>query len=156
MESVPEDDPAGTAGRLHAVADDALDTAAQVRDEARRLRAQAEATRARLAQVDCTPASELKRVLDELRSRLESAEATITHLQEALHTNRRIGVAMGILMARLHLTHDQAWEFLRQQSQRSNRKLRDLADEIVYTGTLDGAGAAMDGDGRVGHPGPRA
>jgi chromosome segregation ATPase len=155
MESVPEDVPGGLEGRLHRVADDALDTAAQVRDEARRLRAQAEATRARLAQVDGHPTSEIKRVLDELRTRLEAAEATIGHLQEALHTNRRIGVAMGILMARLHLTQDQAWEFLRQQSQRRNRKLRDLADEIVYTGTLDGV-ASREGDGHVGLLGPGA
>ena len=61
---------------------------------------------------------------------------TRLELDAALHTNRRIGAAVGILMARHRLTHEQAFLRLRQTSQNSNRKLRDLAEDILETGDL--------------------
>ena len=61
---------------------------------------------------------------------------TRLELDAALHTNRRIGAALGILMARHRLTHEQAFLRLRQASQNSNRKLRDLAEDILETGEL--------------------
>ena len=66
--------------------------------------------------------------LTERQTRLE--------LDAALHTNRRIGAALGILMARHRLTHEQAFLRLRQESQNSNRKLRDLAEDILETSEL--------------------
>ena len=51
-------------------------------------------------------------------------------------TNRRIGIAIGVVMARYGRTDEQAFELLREQSQVRNKKLRDLAEEVVYTGTL--------------------
>jgi AmiR/NasT family two-component response regulator len=44
-------------------------------------------------------------------------------------------MAMGILLAH-HLTEEQAFDALRQESMRRNVKLRDLAEEVIYTGTL--------------------
>jgi hypothetical protein len=61
---------------------------------------------------------------------------TRLQLDAALTTNRRIGAALGILMARHRLTHEQAFLSLRQASQNSNRKLRDLAEDILTTGDL--------------------
>ena len=61
----------------------------------------------------------------------------VSHLERALGSNRRIGMAMGILMARHKVTEDQAFDLLRIASQNSNRKLADVAADVVDTGTLD-------------------
>ncbi|MFL6164333.1 MAG: GAF and ANTAR domain-containing protein [Jatrophihabitantaceae bacterium] len=58
------------------------------------------------------------------------------HLRTALDTNRQIGTAMGILMARHHCSYDNAFTALRVASQHLHRKLRDVADEVIFTGML--------------------
>jgi GAF domain-containing protein len=45
-----------------------------------------------------------------------------------------IGQAKGILMNQRKITADQAFEILREASQRQNRKLRDLAEDVAATG----------------------
>src|SRR5437660_3810093 len=55
-------------------------------------------------------------------------------LQEALVSRDVIGQAKGILMERLHLTPDQAFEELRTVSQHHNRKVRDIAAALADTG----------------------
>lgn len=67
-----------------------------------------------------------------------SADATAANLQLALTSNRRIGVAIGILMAHHRITDTAAFEMLREASQRAHRKLRDIAEDVVLTGTLPG------------------
>ena len=62
------------------------------------------------------------------------AQDKATHLLRALESNREIGVAIGVLMARHQLTRDQAFDVLRVASQRSNRKLIDIAVEVADTG----------------------
>lgn len=62
---------------------------------------------------------------------LATTEATNQHLQEALMTRELIGQAKGILMARQDVTSEEAFDILRRASQRSNRKLRDIAAAIV-------------------------
>ena len=62
------------------------------------------------------------------------AQDKATHLLRALESNREIGVAIGVLMARHQLTRDQAFDVLRVASQRSNRKLVDIAVEVADTG----------------------
>jgi AmiR/NasT family two-component response regulator len=57
-------------------------------------------------------------------------------LEVAVTTNRQIGAAIGILMHQHKITESQGFELLREISQRTNRKLRDLADELVFTGAL--------------------
>jgi AmiR/NasT family two-component response regulator len=76
-----------------------------------------------------------------LAGELEEARRQIAHLQLALQTNRSIGVAIGIVMARRGLTVDQSFELLRDVSQQTHRRIRDLAEEIVYTGELPEAPA---------------
>jgi hypothetical protein len=67
-------------------------------------------------------------------SDLAAAAAHAEQLQRALVSNRQIGMAMGILMERHKLTHEQAFDRLRDLSQRSNVKLHDVAEQIIYTG----------------------
>jgi transcriptional regulator with GAF, ATPase, and Fis domain len=59
-------------------------------------------------------------------------------LSQALDTRDVIGMAKGILMQRYTLTPDRAFRVLVRGSQQSQRKLRDVADELVHRGTLDG------------------
>lgn len=47
-----------------------------------------------------------------------------------------IGQAKGILMCQRKINADDAFEVLREASQRQNRKLRDLAEELAITGEL--------------------
>ena len=61
---------------------------------------------------------------------------TIENLRVALETSRTIGTAIGVLMALQKITVDEAFDTLRVASQRSHRKLRDIAEEVVRTGTV--------------------
>ena len=78
-----------------------------------------------------------------------------THLQRALLTNRDIGTAIGVLMAQLKLPRDEALLMLQEVSQRTNRRVADIAGEVVDTGTLDlrpedtSRGASVDDQLRV-------
>ncbi|MFC7598098.1 GAF and ANTAR domain-containing protein [Terrabacter sp. GCM10028922] len=58
-------------------------------------------------------------------------------LEHALASNRKIGMAVGILMARHKVTETQAFDLLRIASQNTHRKLRDVAGDVVDHGTLD-------------------
>ena len=60
----------------------------------------------------------------------------ISGLQQALTSNRAIAMAIGILMATHRISEREAFDLLRVASQRSNTRLRDLADEVVHTGML--------------------
>ena len=57
-------------------------------------------------------------------------------LEQALASNREIGMAMGLLMARGLMTEDQAFAVLRRASQHHNRKLHEVAAELIETGQL--------------------
>lgn len=58
------------------------------------------------------------------------------NLETALNTNRRIGAAVGILMARHLIDEVHAIALLRRTSQNHNRKLRDIAEYVLTTGEL--------------------
>ena len=58
------------------------------------------------------------------------------NLQVALHHSRRIGAAVGILMYSRRVTETEAFAALRTASQNLNRKVADIADEVVATGAL--------------------
>jgi GAF domain-containing protein len=64
------------------------------------------------------------------------------NLEIALQSNRQIGTAIGIIMARELLTAEQAFQRLRDASQRQHRKLRAIADDVVRTGELPEPGEA--------------
>lgn len=58
------------------------------------------------------------------------------NLRRALVSREVIGQAMGILMERHRITASQAFDVMVHASQRSNVKLRVIAEELVRTGTL--------------------
>ncbi len=59
-------------------------------------------------------------------------QVTITHhLQVAIKSRAEIEQAKGILIARTGCTPDMAFELLVGQSQHENRKVRDIAEELV-------------------------
>jgi hypothetical protein len=66
----------------------------------------------------------------------ELSNQRIEDLEQALQTNREIGVAVGILMDQRKLTRSQAFDLLRIASQHSHRKVRDIAVEVGDTGEL--------------------
>src|SRR5947209_4388608 len=80
---------------------------------------------------------------------VEQLNQKVAGLEEALLSRDVIGQAKGILMERLHLTPDQAFEELRTMSQHQNKKLRDIAAELAETGEWP-ALISRNGDGN-GH-----
>lgn len=62
---------------------------------------------------------------------LTGANRLNEQLRHAVASREIIGEAKGILMERESCTRDEAFDILRRASQRENRKLRDLAEEIV-------------------------
>lgn len=74
-----------------------------------------------------------------------AAAATIesANLRTALRSRDTIGQAKGILMERYKITSERAFDLLIAASQRTNRKLRDLAEQLCTTGVIpDGPGEA--------------
>jgi len=67
---------------------------------------------------------------------LSANQERVENLHKALLSNREIGVAMGVLMARHRVTREQAFGLLRMASQNSNRKLHDVALQVADTGAL--------------------
>ena len=70
-----------------------------------------------------------------LESRVEvtTANQTIAQMTEALATRDVIGQAKGVLMVRESCSADDAFDILRRASQRTNRKLHDVAADLVAT-----------------------
>ncbi|MGY1733539.1 ANTAR domain-containing protein [Geodermatophilus sp. SYSU D01045] len=71
-----------------------------------------------------------------LRRRLAAAERHAADLEVAPVSNRRIGQAIGILVARHGVTEDQAFDLLRQCSNRHDVELAVVADDVARTGEL--------------------
>lgn len=65
------------------------------------------------------------------------------HQDAALVSRTVIGQAEGILMERLRITAEQAFLMLRTTSQRENRKLVQIARELVLTGELPSGGRPL-------------
>ena len=65
--------------------------------------------------------------------------AEIAQLQEAVQSQRAIGMAIGLLSARYECSTEQAWRSLLRISQDSNTKVRNVARVLVVThdGTAD-------------------
>lgn len=73
-------------------------------------------------------------------------------LWQAIDARRVVGTASGILMERFRLTEDQAFAVLRRYSQNSNRKLHEIAQQLIDTRELppDPPDRASDDAGRAG------
>jgi len=70
-----------------------------------------------------------------------SARATddVLNMRRAMDSRAVIEQAKGILMERYKVTPDQAFTLLTHASQRTNVKLRDVAEELTATGVLRGS-----------------
>ncbi|HWE56262.1 MAG TPA: GAF and ANTAR domain-containing protein [Acidimicrobiales bacterium] len=80
-------------------------------------------------------------------ARAELANVTLT---KALETRTVIGQAQGVLIARQNIRPEEAFDILRRASQRTNRKLREVAAEIVASalnGTAGRDDSEADGTG---------
>ena len=66
------------------------------------------------------------------------AQTTVGQLRNALQSNRTTGTAVGMVMTRYELDAQQAFKVLARISQQSNRKLHDIAEDLVRTGELPG------------------
>ena len=66
----------------------------------------------------------------------EDCARKVVNLERALETSRTIGAAIGIVMLARKLTLDQAFDVLRETSQRMHVKIRDLAQFVTETGEL--------------------
>jgi GAF domain-containing protein len=67
----------------------------------------------------------------------QSAQDLASNLTIALESRDIIGQAKGIIMERQRCPTDEAFDILRGASQRRNVKLRDLAQDVVDTGTWE-------------------
>lgn len=72
-----------------------------------------------------------------LAATVDAQRGEADNLRTALHSNREIGQAIGILMWSHKMTSQQGFERLRTVSQHTHRKLRDVAAEVCATGTLE-------------------
>jgi AmiR/NasT family two-component response regulator len=72
-----------------------------------------------------------------LQEQLEAARTKIANLEIALVETRRIAMAIGIVMERRRVTEPIALDYLRALSNRSQRRMSQLAADIVMTGVID-------------------
>lgn len=82
--------------------------------------------------------SEATRLADHAALCLAHVEARdkARNLELALRTSQEIGMAIGILMERLRVPEEQAFDLLRSVSQARQVKIRDLAARVVMTGEV--------------------
>jgi AmiR/NasT family two-component response regulator len=67
---------------------------------------------------------------------MESQRRQIEQLTEAVAHRTEIGIALGLLMERFSMDHDEAFAYLVRCSSHQNRKLYDIAVEFVETREL--------------------
>lgn len=65
-----------------------------------------------------------------------NAEQRARNLEQALQSNRRIGMAIGIVMMEYRIQEGPAFDMLRAVSQHTHRKLREVAEDVILTGAL--------------------
>jgi AmiR/NasT family two-component response regulator len=56
-------------------------------------------------------------------------------VEQALRSSRTIGAAMGMIMPTQQVAEDEAFAILSSASQQSNRKVRELAADLVQRAT---------------------
>ena len=71
----------------------------------------------------------------ELREHDEQHEVDVANLQRAVESRDLIGQAKGIIMATMRWTADEAFALIVQQSQAENRKVTEIAMDIVRRAT---------------------
>ncbi len=87
---------------------------------------------------------------ERLQQELAEEREHAANLEQALASNREIGMALGFVMASQGCDAQTAFERLRSISQRTNIKLRDIAAEVVRSATAPAAPAAAAAAGATG------
>jgi transcriptional regulator with GAF, ATPase, and Fis domain len=85
--------------------------------------------------------TDAERVADLVATHASLALTAVRHgeqMRSLTDTRDVIGQAKGILMERLRVDAEEAFALLAATSQRTHRKLRDVADELCLTGRLPG------------------
>lgn len=72
-----------------------------------------------------------REMLAELQADGVLSREHVDQLEGALRSSRTIGAAIGIIMAVTKVDEDAAFKILARSSQHKNRKLRDIAQEVV-------------------------
>ncbi|MFF3485315.1 ANTAR domain-containing protein [Streptomyces sp. NPDC002701] len=75
--------------------------------------------------------------------RLERLQGENAQLQEAVHAHAVVDQAIGVVIVLGRLTPVQGWEVLRAVSQRTNIKLRQVAEHVVAFARTGQLGAAI-------------
>ncbi|KGH45104.1 hypothetical protein IN07_19320 [Modestobacter caceresii] len=70
------------------------------------------------------------------REETAAARVRVADLEAALRSARTIGMAMGILMSSRRIPEQAAFDALVNASQHQNRKLREVAEDVVLAGRL--------------------
>ncbi|WP_190095373.1 ANTAR domain-containing response regulator [Streptomyces griseoflavus] len=89
--------------------------------------------------LDGTPSPVVSAVAREREERLHLLQEEIEQLRQAIASRPVIDQARGILMATHGCTSDEAWHILREASQLSNTKLRDVARSLTACAEAEGA-----------------
>ena len=89
--------------------------------------------------------------IEQMRHALELAQERVANLELALIHSRDIGAAIGILMATRQLPPDEAFDLIRATSQNCNRKVRDIALDVMEQGCLPAYPQGMQ-EQKQGHP----
>ncbi|MEO6955467.1 MAG: GAF and ANTAR domain-containing protein [Antricoccus sp.] len=69
-------------------------------------------------------------------------KAKMLNLRQALASNRQIGAAIGVLMTRLLITEQEAFDLMRIVSQDRNLKLTAVAESVLQTGEISIPGSS--------------
>ena len=77
-----------------------------------------------------------RKLIAELQADGLVSAAHAEQLEEALRSSRKIGAAIGIIMANRRVTETGAFAILVSASQNTNCKLRLIAEEVVETGDV--------------------
>jgi hypothetical protein len=90
---------------------------------------------ARLSLLEASAAMDIE-LIAELGAEWELGRERAAQLEKTLQSSRMIAAAIGIVMADRKVTPAQAFETLTVASQNANRKLREVAADVVETGDV--------------------
>ncbi len=69
-------------------------------------------------------------------SEFQALKTEVSDLKEAIETRKLVERAKGILMKRMNLHEDDAFKLLQTQSQKENKKLKEIAEMVVTASKL--------------------
>lgn len=135
-------DPLGTPGSVWTTTGELIKRILQLeeqgeRDEARITELEGQAASDRLDLTTLHAQGDVdQHLIAELEAQAVIDRAEIANLEIALSSARRIGAALGIIMATYKVTEEKAFAALRTASQHTHRKLRDVAEDVLLTGAV--------------------